>query len=519
MIVPGSANPLLLAQAVDPLDEFGRIDRSVRNRRAAGAYWGRTFTASSNLTTWTLRLCCRRADIVNYLRLFGIGNDSNSVSQHSMTMNGAGGTIQFFLGNAGGSTVALVDTAASRRDPEAHCDLQFVWDTTNATASERLRIYVDGVRQSAGSATYPAQNTTGLINSNVLHRLGALSASTSQWFDGYLSHVAFVDGQALDPSAFGLTHPRTGQWRPRSKAAIRAAVAAGGGARGGWGTNGFFLPFDDATSLTTLGYDRSQSDTDTTGNNWTATNVSLTAGATYDSTLDTPTSVFCTLNPAVSGAAGISAGALSSGTTAVRGTQDATQFSTYWEVTAGGSGVTAGTITESGATHTTTVTANKTFAFEYDAVVGKLKYRNVTDAGAWTDLATGLSGARFPYGTGAAASWNFGQQPLVGTPEAGFKALCTKNLPLAGGAVATSGSFTGNVSTDGPFIWCNGSPETLAINGNAVTWGTHADRLANGFKLRTSSASYNASGTNNWEATVLSPPVKSAFRHQNAKGN
>lgn len=287
-MIPASPHPLIVGGDADPLDEFGKIDRSVRLRRSAGANWSRAFAAGGSLTTWTLGLKAKRADITNTLRLFGIGNDTNAVSQHSASLINTG-ELQFFLGDGAGATVANVFTAAKWRDPDAHYDFWFVWDTTNATASERLRIYVDGVRQAASSSTYPAQNAAGQINGAVLHRLGALSGSTSAWFDGPLSQVIFIDGQALPPTIANLAHPRTGQWRPKTRAAIRSAVAAGGGARNGWGVNGCLLPFDDPTSLTTLGYDRSQSDTDTTGNNWTANNISLTAGATYDSHRDTAT--------------------------------------------------------------------------------------------------------------------------------------------------------------------------------------------------------------------------------------
>ena len=111
----------------------------------------------------------------------------------------------------------------------------------------------------------------------------------------------------------------------------------------------------------------------------------------------------------------------------------------------------------------------------------------------------GISAALSGYQS-TGASGNFGQRAFSYTPPSGFKALNTQNIASA--AVTTSGSFTGNAAADGPFIWANGNPATLTINGNAVTFGTHADKTAGGFKLRTSSASYNTSGTNNWTATA-----------------
>jgi len=108
---------------------------------------------------------------------------------------------------------------------------------------------------------------------------------------------------------------------------------------------------------------------------------------------------------------------------------------------------------------------------------------------------------------------NFGQQPFVYTAPSGFLPLNTFNI--AAGTVTTSGTFTGNLSTDGPFVFLNGTPTAMTINGNAVTFGTHADKLANGFKVRSSSASYNASGSNTYVATT----VGQVFKYEEAQAN
>ena len=95
---------------------------------------------------------------------------------------------------------------------------------------------------------------------------------------------------------------------------------------------------------------------------------------------------------------------------------------------------------------------------------------------------------------------NFGQRSFAYTAPSGFKALCTANLPA--GTITTSGTFTGNADADGPFVWLNGVPTAMTINGNAVTFGTHADKLANGFKVRSSSGSYNTAGSNTYSITT-----------------
>jgi hypothetical protein len=117
-------------------------------------------------------------------------------------------------------------------------------------------------------------------------------------------------------------------------------------------------------------------------------------------------------------------------------------------------------------------------------------------------------------GSTATMHANFGQQPFVyPTLPSGFLPLNTFNIPA--GTVTTSGTFTGNASTDGQMVWLNGTPTAMTINGNAVTFGTQADKLANGFKVRSSSASYNASGSNTYVATT----VGAVFKYEDAQGN
>ena len=108
---------------------------------------------------------------------------------------------------------------------------------------------------------------------------------------------------------------------------------------------------------------------------------------------------------------------------------------------------------------------------------------------------------------------NFGQQPFTYTPPTGFLPLNTFNI--AAGTVTTSGTFTGNLSTDGPFVFLNGTPTAMTINGNAVTFGTHADKLANGFKVRSSSVLYNLIGSNTYVATT----VGAVFKYEDAQSN
>lgn len=306
MIGAGIANPMMLSGGRDPLDELGKIERSVRMRSAATASFTRTFGVPTNPKKWSFNAWVKRASFSAYQGLF---DSYYNGSNFSSVMFDTADKFWFYNVVSGGVASQSLSNAVYR-DPESHMNVHVIYDSDNAVAADRCILFVDGFRLAITGSTPLGQ--VSYINQNGYYHSFGRRYDANYNFDGEMSNGCFVDGQAIYPSAFGQFHPKTGQWRPKSKAAIRAAVAAGGGARNGWGANGFFLPFDDATSLTTLGYDRSQSDTDTAGNNWTANNVSIAAGVTYDSLLDTPTNNHPVINQTFV-ANGFSAGTISDG--------------------------------------------------------------------------------------------------------------------------------------------------------------------------------------------------------------
>ena len=513
-----------------------KVQRSVRLRAAASAYFNRTLGTATNRRRSTLSMWVKRGSLGRntFFGSYVSGSDRAFLEfDSSDRLN-----IDDFFG--GGQSTLKTSTAVFR-DTSAWYHIVLVYDTANATAEDRTIIYVNGSRiTSWANNTICGQNIDPGVNGPRAHFVGALGSGTS-YFDGYITEVNFIDGQALTPSAFAEQDPTTRMWVPKKYT-------------GTYGTNGFYLDFSDVTSTTTLGYDKSGN-----GNNWTANNISLTSGTTYDSMLDVPTlwadggngrGNYAVLNP-LDNSQG--AGVIADGNLKVSYSASGRGLGTifvdsgkwYAEFTAGqvstatnadaagvcGVGTTSAVLRgyapngqyyngSAWAAYGATYTAGDVIGVAVDVASQTLEFfKNGTSQGQKTSI--GLSTLAFvAWAQGASGNnivVNFGQRPFAYTPPTGFKALHTGNL--ASDTVTASGSFTGNASADGPFVWCNGAPETLTINGNAVTWGTHADRLANGFKLRTSSSSYNASGTNTWTATVLTPMAWSSFRNQNAKGN
>jgi hypothetical protein len=135
------------------------------------------------------------------------------------------------------SNVIRCATNAVYRDPAAWYHVVVVIDTTQATNSNGVIIYVNGVIQTLTFNAY-TQNADLYVNSAISHQLGrstTASGGSGAYYDGEMAEVNFVDGQALAPTAFG-AYSTYNQWLP-----IKYA--------GTYGTNGFYLPFS-ATSAT-----------------------------------------------------------------------------------------------------------------------------------------------------------------------------------------------------------------------------------------------------------------------------
>jgi hypothetical protein len=207
------------------------VSRSLRFRNSVNAYLSRTPKVAGNQQKWTFSTWIKRTDFVgtsNTCQLFGAFN-SNSDSL-TIYFSSSNITIGSYAGGVGFSTTAVF------RDPSAWYHIVVSLDTTQATAANRLILYVNGVQQTAlTGVSYPSQNATFTINGTAQHGLMALgNASPPYYSDGYLAEVNFVDGQQLTPSSFG-TFNSYGVWQP---------ITYGGS----YGTNGFYLPFNSGTS-------------------------------------------------------------------------------------------------------------------------------------------------------------------------------------------------------------------------------------------------------------------------------
>ena len=163
------------------------------------------------------------------------------------------------------------------RDTSAWYNILFVWDTTQSTSSDRMKLYVNGSQiTSFSSSNYPSLNLDGVWNSGRLHYIGDATYGTN--LDGYLCETVFVDGTALTPTDVGeFDSDSPNIWKPIDVSGLT------------FGTNGFYQEYKQSgTSANSSGLGA-----DTSGNDHHFTVNNLTA---VDQSTDTCTNNFCTLN-------------------------------------------------------------------------------------------------------------------------------------------------------------------------------------------------------------------------------
>ncbi len=175
-------------------------------------------------------------------------------------------------GAIGGSQSVYLVTNRVFQDPSAFYHVVVAWDTTQGTDSNRFKIYVNGSQITSFSTTsYPSQNADVYWNKGTTSIVGArFVSSVDNYFDGYMSHVSFVDGQQLAPTVFGETDSTSGIWKFKSPSGVT------------WGNNGFHLKFESSGNL----------GLDSSGNLNT-----FTVNGDGKQALDTLTNVSATLNP------------------------------------------------------------------------------------------------------------------------------------------------------------------------------------------------------------------------------
>jgi len=513
-----------------PMSLFN-LDRSLRFRASNSAYLNRTWGTPTDARKFTCSFWLKRGLLSGAYQPFGGGTAAANAGGLQFLSSDA---LNFYWENA---TNCNLVTTNVYKDPSLWYNIVVIQDTTQATAGNRLQIYVNGILQTL-TGTYPAQNASATFNSATVP-FGIMAGRTTSFglfTDGYLGDFYWIDGQANAATSFG-QFDGNNYWTPKAYT-------------GTYGTNGFHLEFEDFSNntATTIGKDTSGN-----GNNWTPTGISVTAGITYDSMKDVPTLTstdtanYCTFNPLDTGGGSVtlSGGNLnysiaSSTGSQVRGTMGTDLTSKwYWEYTAGsvasptnpqvfGISTVDGPITNNSSAlklaatiytdGSTNYLANKvingvstsiTTQFRsvaigdilqvaYDAATGNLWFgKNNT----WYDATNGTTGnpstgtnpvwtlptgsSMTPYlgnlGATYSGSLNCGQRPFIGTVPTGFKSLNSFNIAEVSGDVETADLVRiKSRSATTPALWFNsvsGAGKYILGNNNTAGEATDVNSL------------------------------------------
>jgi hypothetical protein len=478
-----------------------------------------------NSTSWTIECFIYINSLASSFYFFGAGNRASTTTRVMFSVNSSGNFILDWDGTSSDSTTTF--TTGLSASKWYHLAV-----VSNGTT---CKVYINGTQAS----TTATLGTSTQANAPISIGVPGLASNPASYngLNGYVQDFRIYKGVAKYTSDFATVLSQN---------------------------NSFNLLFADNSSNTasTLG-----KDTSGLSNNWTPNNFSVTAGAGNDSLVDSPTNYgtdtgvggevrgnYCTWNPLDTSSGTLTNGNLdlATGTASyggTRGTISVTSGKWYWEVTPTAMttsgelvaiGICASTVAlpsyagagslnytymndgqkrvpGSDTNYGATFTVNDVIGVALDLDAGTLVfYKNGSSQGT---AFSSLSGSFAAYASDADAAQsctvvvNFGQRAFAYTAPSGFKALCTQNLPE--GTITTSGSFTGNANANGPFVYSNGVPTAMTINSNAVTFATHADKLSNGFKLRTSSGSYNTAGSNTYSITTTGDKFKYARAQPN----
>ena len=236
-------------------------------------YLNRTPSSASNRKTWTYSTWLKRSQLSAGNAFFAAGAGTVEFTAYFVNND----TLEVYQYDSGTYRFRYI-TNQVFRDPSAWYHIVIACDTTQGSASDRVKIYVNGSQiTSFSNNTTPSQNQDTSVNLNTPHVLGRYHTSASGYYLGYMAQTILVDGTALTPSTFGSTNAN-GIWVPNTGPSIT------------YGTNGFNLAF--AGTGTTADASGFGADSSGNGNHFTANSL-----GTNPSTTDTTQNNFATLNP------------------------------------------------------------------------------------------------------------------------------------------------------------------------------------------------------------------------------
>lgn len=284
-------NNLLAGAGAQSSDSTHTINQSIRFNDDDSPALNKTYSGAGSRTTFTYSCWLKVATT-------DTGSGFPLLNGGTGTSNDTWSGVSYYQGmiySQGYNTNWRI-TSRKLRDPAAWYHIVYVWDTTNIIPDERVRIYINGTRETEFSTkNNPSASANSGINTATQHTIGYQSRTVGWGYaDAYLAEMVFIDGQALEPSSFAETN-ENGIWVPKDVSGLT------------FGTNGFHIDGRDSSDL---GDDESGQ-----GNDYTATGL-----ATHDQVSDSPTNNFAVINPLYVDSTGINSITLANGNLQATGT-------------------------------------------------------------------------------------------------------------------------------------------------------------------------------------------------------
>jgi hypothetical protein len=251
------------------------IDNSLRFNEDDSAYLSKTWGSEGNKRTMTFSFWFKRGDFGDErYNVYAAGADANNRD----TIATMDESFDLIL-QRNDTTYYRLRTNRLFRDPSAWYHMVIAIDTTDGTASNRFKMYVNGVQETSfATSDYPTQNLDLYFNDDIAQYIGRFSTSDINHWDGHMADFYFIDGTQYAASDFGETN-NNGVWVPKDAKDDLT-----------FGTNGFYMEFKQTgTSQNSSGIG---ADTSGNDNHFAVTNLAAT-----DVTTDTPTNNFATMNP------------------------------------------------------------------------------------------------------------------------------------------------------------------------------------------------------------------------------
>jgi hypothetical protein len=230
----------------------------------------RTSGTPTNRKKFTISCWLKKSKLADDMQIVNFYEDASNRTQFSFNSSD-----QFdFIVKSGNTNTMRLKTTRVFRDPSAWYHIVMTVDTTQATNTDRLKVYINGEQNLSAnngfaSETYPSQNADATVGGT--HNIGAYDngGSPTLYWDGLLAHLHYTDGYAYAASDFGETDTTSGIWKPKTAPSVT------------YGNNGFFLKFENSGNM----------DLDSSGNNLT-----FTTSGTLTQNVDTPTNVFANMS-------------------------------------------------------------------------------------------------------------------------------------------------------------------------------------------------------------------------------